>query len=208
MKLSNTGSAKGPVIKIKCPHCGNNGTFESLGVNDVYTPGGVGGFFLGIRRCPNDLCHGHLFFITEGLKIISAFPTQRIDFDRTDIPENVIKSFVEAITCHAEGCYTASAIMIRKTLEEICLDRGATGDNLKKRIAKLGEKILIPKELIEGMDELRLLGNDAAHFESKAFNQVGEEEIEVGIIFTKEILKAVYQYENLLNKLKSLKKAP
>jgi hypothetical protein len=96
--------------------------------------------------------------------------------------------------------------MIRKTLEEICTDRNAAGDNLKKRLKDLGTKIFIPKELIEGMDELRLLGNDAAHIESQTFDQVGQTEIEISIDFTKEILKGVYQYEGLLAKLRGLKK--
>ena len=98
--------------------------------------------------------------------------------------------------------------MIRKTLEQICLDRGAIGKNLYSRLQDLGTKIVIPKELIEGMQELRLLGNDAAHIESNTFNEVGKNEVEISIEFTKEILKAVYQYESLLGKLRSLKKQP
>ena len=82
--------------------------------------------------------------------------------------------------------------MIRKTLEEICQDRNAKGKNLNLRLQDLGDKILIPKELIEGMNDLRLLGNDAAHIEAKTFNEVGKEEIEISLEFTKEILKAVY----------------
>ncbi len=98
--------------------------------------------------------------------------------------------------------------MVRKTLEEVCRDRGATGDNLKKRIRSLGDKVLVPNELLEGADELRLLGNDAAHVESQEFNQVGKDEVEVGIEFAKELLKAVYQYSTLLQKLRALKKGP
>jgi hypothetical protein len=56
------------------------------------------------------------------------------------------------------------------------------------------------------VDDLRLLGNDAAHIESQEFNQAGPEEVEVGIEFTKEVLKATYQYSALLNRLHGLKK--
>ena len=98
--------------------------------------------------------------------------------------------------------------MVRKTLEELCRDRGAQGDNLKKRITNLGAKVVLPNELLEGLDDLRLLGNDAAHIESQQFNQIGQEEIEIGIDFTKEVLKATYQYSALLSKLKGLKKKP
>ena len=108
---------------------------------------------------------------------------------------------------YTNDCFVAAAIMIRKTLEEICIDKGAIGDNLYKKIQDLSKKILIPKELIEAMHELRLLGNDAAHIEAETYNNIGREELIISIDFTQEIIKAIYQYENLLGKLRSLKKA-
>ena len=53
---------------------------------------------------------------------------------------------------------------------------------------------------------LRLLGNDAAHVESKTYNDIGKNEVEVGIALAKEVLKAVYQYDSLLGQLNALKK--
>ena len=95
--------------------------------------------------------------------------------------------------------------MIRKTLEELCNDKGAKGDNLFQRIQSLKDTIILPQQLLEGANDLRLLGNDAAHIESRIFNQIGKEEVEIGIEFTKEILKAVYQYGSLLKKMQDLK---
>jgi hypothetical protein len=37
---------------------------------------------------------------------------------------------------------------------------------------------------------------------------VGQEEVEIGIEFAKEVLKAVYQYAALLTRLRALKKTP
>ncbi len=98
--------------------------------------------------------------------------------------------------------------MVRKTLEELCRDRSATGSNLKERIKQLGTKVILPQELLEGLDDLRLLGNDAAHIESQEYDKVGQEEVEVGIELAKEVLKAVYQYSALLSRLRALKKNP
>jgi len=98
--------------------------------------------------------------------------------------------------------------MVRKTLEELCRDRSAEGGNLKERIKALGTKVVLPAELLAGLDDLRLLGNDATHIESREYDQVGREEVEVGIEFAKEVLKAVYQYSALLNRLRALKKGP
>lgn len=84
-------------------------------------------------------------------------------------------------------------------------DRGATGANLKARIKALGTKVVLPKELLDGLDDLRLLGNDATHIESQEYDNVGREEVEVGIEFTKEVLKGVYQMSALLGRLRALK---
>ena len=111
----------------------------------------------------------------------------------------------EAVTCHANHAFIAAAIMVRKTLEELCRDRGVSGRNLKERIKALGQSAILPAELFDGLDDLRLLGNDDAHVESTMCDTVGSEEVEIALEFTKEVLKAVYQYSALLASLRSLK---
>ena len=64
----------------------------------------------------------------------------------------------------------------------------------------------LPNELFEAMDHLRLLGNDAAHIEAKNYDEVGKDEVHTGIELAKEIIKATYQYKNLLSRLLALKK--
>jgi hypothetical protein len=83
---------------------------------------------------------------------------------------------------------------------------GLGGETLKDRLAALGSKVVLPKELMDAMDNIRLLGNDAAHVESQDYAQIGKEEVEIAVEFTKEVLKAVYQYSGLLRRLTSLKK--
>lgn len=190
-------------IRVCCPVCRHFGTLESVEINDIKS----GRYRFGLRRCPNPDCYSSLFFVCfDDQQVIATYPPERIDFDTTNIPQQVVSCFEEAIACHAEKCYKAAAMMVRRTLEEICLEKGVTGNNLKERIKALRDKIIVPKELLEGMDELRLLGNDAAHIESKAFENVGKEEVEAGIEFAKEIIKAIYQYSHLLEKLRALKK--
>lgn len=64
----------------------------------------------------------------------------------------------------------------------------------------------MPKELIEAADEVRLLGNDAAHLEARIYDEIGKEEVEAAIDLTKEILKAVYQLSNLVDRLRALRR--
>ncbi|HAL28134.1 MAG TPA: hypothetical protein DCP25_15560 [Chloroflexi bacterium] len=191
-------------VSLRCPACGQNGTFESVGVADAWLSANQVG--VGSRRCPNMRCRAHIFVVYDTIGQVSvSYPPEVIDFDSTNVPSNVVAALEEAITSHANECYVAAAIMVRKTLEELCGDRDATGDNLKERIKELGTKVVLPNELIEGLDDLRLLGNDAAHIESKVYDNVGREEVEVGIELAKEVLKGVYQMSDLLARLRGLK---
>src|SRR6266702_4080596 len=200
MQVHNAGQT---TVRLRCPACRHKGTFENIGQQDYSN----GTLRAGMRRCPDPTCHALVFVVLEGNGALrESFPAERIDFDTTDIPQPVVDALNEAITYRADGCFTASAIMVRKTLELLCRDRGAEGGDLKKRLQALGKKAVLPQELLDRLDELRLLGNDAAHVESQAYDQVGENEVDVGIMFTKEVLKAVYQYTALLQRLRALKK--
>ena len=195
---------KSGVIAVRCPFCKRESIFSRIGDLDDW---GVPPYLLGQRRCPNPECKGHIFFVYNNeTKEVKIYPPQRIDFDTRNIPEKIVSVFEESLTCHANECFVAAGIMIRRTLEEICVDKNASGHNLKERINSLKDKVILPKELFEGMNELRILGNDAAHVEAKCFGEIGKKEIEISIQFTKEILKAVYQYSDLLAKIKSLKR--
>jgi len=202
----------GPAVSLRCPICGNAGTFATIeGVTDLcYSVGRDVTVFLGQRVCPNPQCYGHVFIAYKsGPNVIEAcYPPLRIDFDASDVPVPVKAAFEEALTCHANNCFVAAGMMVRKTLEALCANRGAKGDNLKERIAALQDKVVLPKELLEALQDLRLLGNDAAHIESKDYEQVGKAEVEAAIALSKEVLKAVYQYAALVQQLRALKKQP
>lgn len=176
---------------------------EGVGVPDLV----AGGHHLGQRRCPNPHCHSHIFCVINGNsgEALKIYPPLRIDFDSSHIPDEIVETLTEAITCHAEGCYKAAAIMVRRTLEELCEQNEAEGKDLKKRIESLKNKLTVPKALIDGLDNLRLLGNDAAHIEAKIFAQIGEEEVRLAIDVTKELLKAIYQYESLIERMNQMK---
>jgi hypothetical protein len=205
--VTSYAQSTGTVVSARCPACKQQGTFDSFtNIFDLQIhPNSA---IMGQRRCPNPNCQEHLFFVHQSGKLVVSYPAELIDFDPVNLPPAVLNAFEEAITCHANRCFIAGAIMVRKTLEELCLDRKAEGKNLKERIQALSAKVVLPTELLDGVDDLRLLGNDAVHIESQEFNKVGQEEVEVGIEFAREVLKAVYQYSALLSRLRGLKKAP
>jgi hypothetical protein len=170
-----------------------------------------GDFFAGLRVCPNADCRALIYVAYPAGpsgQLLAMFPQEVLEFDPSGLPDKVLAAFGEAVTCHAHGAWTAAAMMVRKTLEDLCLDRGAEGATLFKRMEALRDQATLPPALLDGLDALRLLGNDAAHVESRAYEQVGKEEIEVGIAVAQEILKATYQMDSIVGRLKGLQRRP
>jgi hypothetical protein len=195
-------------VAAKCPGCQQMGTFDGILQSDAETNYDDRKYVFGLRLCPNPECKAVLYFIWDesGSKLAARYPPERLDFLSTHIPACIARDLEEAVTCNSNQCYTAAAIMVRKTLEELCNDRSIAGDSLKDRLRNLAATVILPHELLDGMDDLRLLGNDAAQIESQEYNSVRPDEAEVGIEFTKEVLKAVFQYSTLLGRLRSLKR--
>lgn len=206
IRIPQYGKGGGRRVSIQCPACSHIGSFDPLkDIPDVQVHSE--NVWLCHRRCPNPDCFAHVFCIhaPDGT-VVRTYPAQRIDFDPKGIPERIVNSFQEALSCHSEGIPTASAIMIRRTLEELCDEKEAKGGSLKERIGALQESVVLPTGLFEALDDLRLLGNDAAHVEAKTYDSVGQEEVEAAIELTKEILKAVYQLDSLVSRLRGLRK--
>ncbi len=200
-------------INVRCPACRHNGSFHGFShvgkdIGWSYIPHGRANsraVRVGMRICPNPACTSLVFFAKseDGLLL---FPPEVIDFDATNLPVGILATLEEAIKCHASACYRASALMVRRLLEELCDDKGAAGKNLKDRIAALSSIAIVPTELLTAADELRILGNDAAHIQAKDYDAIGQMESELAIELAKELLKAVYQYTSLVSRLQALKK--
>lgn len=205
-KIDSESNGTAQTLSLRCPACRRDGSFEPLPTQADFVTNS-GRVWLGQRRCPNLQCRTHVFVAwSPPSQVLASYPAERIDFDSSNIPPQVVASFEEGLTCHAEQCYTGAAMLVRKTLEQLCDDRGATGPNLKERLQSLRSKVILPDALFGALDSLRLLGNDAAHIEAKTYNDVGENEVRVAIALTKEILKAVYQYDALVGQLNALKR--
>jgi Domain of unknown function (DUF4145) len=213
------GKSVGPTLAVICPGCAREGNFFGEGpdlqlqVPDPENKSMVTHLWVGNRFCPNKGCSTHVFVVYQQqggpfdpFRVLHSFPAGRIEFNVAGVPEKVRNAFDEALTCTANECYVGAAMLIRKTLEAVCEDRSATGDDLNARIRDLQSKVVLPKELFEAMHDLRLLGNDAAHIKAKTYDDIGKDEVLVGVELAKEVIKATYQYKGLLGKLQALKK--
>jgi Domain of unknown function (DUF4145) len=187
------------------PTCRREATLDQVEQDRIKPRLGGAQVTWGYRRCPNESCGALIFVVIDAGHVIASWPPETIDFDATDLPPKVLAALEEAITCHAHNCYVAAAIMVRKTLEEVCADRQAQGGTLYARLEDLRGKLLLPKEMFDALHDLRLLGNDAAHVELSDFDAIDEAKLDAALEIAKEILKAAYQYTALMGKLDALK---
>ena len=136
---------------------------------------------------------------------MEVLPPECIDFNHEHIPLQLLTTLKEAIQCHAAGAFRASAMMVRRLLEEICEKNNAEGKNLHQRLESLKNKVVLPTAFFDAMNELKSLGNDAAHVEAKSYDEIGREEAADSIELAKEILKALYQLDGLIGRLQARK---
>jgi len=202
-------------VSVRCPHCRELGSFNVVNQAIGFKKRGKAGpnnmehhYFASIRICPNIKCHGLVFVIesSDG-SAVEIEPPQLLDFSLDNLPAKLQETLKEAIACHGAGAYRAAAMMVRRLLEEICEENKATGANLHQRLASLRNLVVLPQPLFDAMNELKALGNDAAHVEAKEYDNIGSGEAEDSIELAKEILKALYQLKGLIARLQA-RKAP
>lgn len=203
LKVDEYSGVNPEAISLVCPVCGVLGNFEPLGGELLSEPAMA---VVGHRLCPSQHCKTYVFIAHRGSEVVATWPEQRMPFDPSSIPKSITDPFDEAITCCAHDCFRASAVMVRRTVEVLCDENGATGKDLREQIESLKSKVMLPPEIFDAFHDLRILGNDAVHVKLKHFDNIGNEEASVAVELTREILKALYRFKGLAAKLSALKK--
>ncbi len=108
----------------------------------------------------------------------------------SDVSEVIQKILQEAKITFSAQCYRASAVMSRRTLEAITVDKGESDGVLAKRIQNLISKGILDKNLGDWATEIRLIGNTGAHFDP--INDVEKEDANQIILFIEELIKYLY----------------
>lgn len=78
------------------------------------------------------------------------------------LPEEIKKIYIEAQKIQNISA-TSFAILIRKSLEQICKEQQARGTNLSEMIKDLSIKNVLPKKMNELANIVRYIGNVSAH---------------------------------------------
>lgn len=121
-----------------------------------------------IRFCVSECnsCDFH-FLVTrfdQNDKIIKIWPKTLPGSVDKLIPEPVKSDFEEALVCEAANSYRGAAALARRTLQVICLDKGASKNKkLYEQIDELFTKNIITQDIKDWAHEVRYVGNDAAH---------------------------------------------
>lgn len=79
------------------------------------------------------------------------------------IPKTIARAYTKASQSYQVGLYEPCVIMCRKCIEALCYEFGHNKGNLKSRLDSLQKSGSIDQKILNWADELRLIGNDAAH---------------------------------------------
>lgn len=140
------------------------------------------------------------FFFGEATKL---YPADEF-YISPDLPITIKHALLESIRCFRAKSYTATAIMCRRTIEGFCEIKQARETNLFKSLEKLKNLGVINEQLHEWANQLRLVGNEAAHDISIEFSQVDAKDI---LDFTIAILDFTYSFKDKFDSFKARRTA-
>lgn len=107
------------------------------------------------------------------------------------IPDDLRRDHSEARTCFKAHAYTATVVMVRRTLEGVCHQHGITRKPLQKAFEEMRATGLIEGRLLEWAQELRLLGNQGAHFTG---NSVSRQDAADALALAEALLDYLYVF--------------
>ncbi|MDE3119292.1 MAG: DUF4145 domain-containing protein, partial [Nitrospirota bacterium] len=81
------------------------------------------------------------------------------------IPASISAAFNEAVLSLSANCPRAAAVMARRTLEAIAVDKGEVNGTLAQRLSNLSSTGQLHPTLADWAKEVRLIGNNGAHFD-------------------------------------------
>lgn len=108
-----------------------------------------------------------------------------------DIPASIARELVEAHACFDAKLYTAAAVMVRRTLEGMCIEQGTKKSNLFQALQELRDDGIIEGRLFDWAQALRVLGNQGAHFSEES---VSREDAADALSLAEAVLNYIYVF--------------
>lgn len=113
------------------------------------------------------------------------------------LPENLSKAYAAAQKIKAIDS-NAFAVLLGRVLDLVCIDKGAVGDSLFKRLEDIADKGVMPHQLAELAHALRHLRNIGAHAD---LGELTTAEIPILEDLSKAILEYVYSAPALVKQV-------
>jgi uncharacterized protein DUF4145 len=116
-----------------------------------------------------------------------------------ELPERLQTALQEARRCYQAKAYTATALLCRRAIETLCVDRGVREKNLALSLATMRDRHLIDGGLFDWADGLRLAGNKAAH---DVESEISWEDARDLVEFTEALLEYVIVFRERFERYK------
>ncbi len=115
-----------------------------------------------------------------------------------EVPVSIQKIIQEVKVTFAAQCYRSSAVMARRALEAITVDKGESEGILVQRIKNLVSSSKIDRNIGDWSTEIRLIGNVAAHFDLA--DDVEKEDANQILLFIDQLINYIYIIPAVVNK--------
>lgn len=201
----------------QCWHCGNKGLLAVVGKHEqhFYTEDEPGNRFSSffhevmywyLLSCP--VCQKITLFQKytsdahmdeTGKQLYEEeilYPETQLDF--VGVPEKIKAAFESALKIKSIDT-SLCVLSLRRTLELICRDKGADGNNLDSLVKDLVGKNILPLGFDHACALIRQLGNQAAHAKEVVFYK---NEVEFLIGFLRDILNYLYSLPKKIENLR------
>jgi Domain of unknown function (DUF4145) len=105
------------------------------------------------------------------------------------VPSALRDEHDQALRCFEAKAYTAAVVMVGRTLEGVCAERGVRERTLQRSLEVMNQRDLIDARLLEWAQALRVLRNEGAHYTG---TQVNRADAEDALAFAQAMLDYVY----------------
>ena len=189
-------------VGYMCPYCNSRNSSAVTFENEVVEHNKT--YYVAWCRCYEPACaKAFQIFHCDNIEVYT-YPPARFGFNFDSIPEDIVSAINEALQAHQHELFRCAAIMLRRSVELIVEHLGGKGANLRNRISSLLEGKL-DSGFVAALNDLRLLGNDAAHLKLKSFDGVSKNEVDKAIAVIAEIVRVLFQQKEILERLAKCK---
>lgn len=185
-------------VHLICPHCQIATTFSTAACT-MDQQANVQ-FFYAILRCNHAACRRYVYVATTkasnfshqtSAEALTIFPPGPAPKAHQAVPTPIGQDWIEAQVAYSNGAAKAAAVMCRRVLYGVLLERKCKEHPLHEGISELLAKEKLPGIVEEWLGEIKEEGHDAAH-PSRALT-IPAENVEETMGYTKELLRFVYE---------------